>query len=149
MSHEYITCKMCRKPVMEHLANHTEQGSLCDACYNKSGLREKAERELAESMKTCTVCGRAFLKRNYATPYPEDMCRQCGEAEAKNKEAMSRDVDFKSDENQARDIVLGFINADVNGALNILRKYIKGIPRAIQVARDNGCLNHPLRIRVV
>ena len=85
MSHEYITCKMCRKPVMEHLANHTEQGSLCDACYNKSGLREKAERELAESMKTCTVCGRAFLKRNFATPYPEDMCIQCGEAEVKNK----------------------------------------------------------------
>jgi len=26
---------------------------------------------------------------------------------------------------------------------------LKGIPRAIQVARDNGCLNHPLRIRVV
>lgn len=112
MSHEYVTCKMCRKPVMEHLANHTEQGSLCDACYNKSGLREKAERELAESMKTCTVCGRAFLKRNFATPYPEDMCRQCGEAEVKNKEAMSRDVDFKSDENQARDIVLGFICKD-------------------------------------
>jgi putative transposase len=41
------------------------------------------------------------------------------------------------------------INADVNGALNILRKYIEGIPRAIQVARDNGCLDHPLRIRVV
>ena len=67
MSHEYVTCKMCRKPVMEHLANHTEQGSLCDSCYNKSGLREKAERELAESMKTCTVCGKTFLKRNYAT----------------------------------------------------------------------------------
>ena len=32
--------------------------------------------------------------------------------------------------------------------LGLLRKYIKGIPIAIQVARDNGCLNHPLRIRV-
>jgi len=36
----------------------------------------------------------------------------------------------------------------MNWALNILRKYIKSIPKAIQVARDNGCLNHPLRIRV-
>ena len=110
MSHEYVTCKMCRKPVMEHLANHTEQGSLCDSCYNKSGLREKAEKELAESMKTCTVCGKTFLKRNFATPYPADVCKICGEKQT--KEEPSRDVDFKSDENQARDIVLGFICKD-------------------------------------
>jgi len=63
----------------------------------------------------------------------------------------------KANYNKSRRITRGLfktnngmlINADVNGALNILRKYIKGIPRAIQVARDNGCLNHPLRIRVV
>lgn len=41
------------------------------------------------------------------------------------------------------------INADVNGALNILRKYIKGIPKAIEIARDNGRLDSPLRIRGV
>lgn len=40
------------------------------------------------------------------------------------------------------------INADVNGALNILRKYIKGIPKAVQTARDNGRLDSPLRIRI-
>ena len=63
----------------------------------------------------------------------------------------------KANYNKSRRITRGLfktnndmlINADVNGALNILRKYIKGIPRAIQVARDNGCLNRPLRIRVV
>ena len=63
----------------------------------------------------------------------------------------------KANYNKSRRITRGLfktnngmlINADVNGALNILRKYIKGIPRAIQVARDNGRLNHPLRIRVV
>ncbi|OXB94682.1 RNA-guided endonuclease InsQ/TnpB family protein [Parageobacillus galactosidasius] len=63
----------------------------------------------------------------------------------------------KANYNKSRRITRGLfktnngmlINADVNGALNILRKYIKGIPRAIQIARDNGCLNHPLRIRVV
>jgi putative transposase len=41
------------------------------------------------------------------------------------------------------------INADMNGSLNILRKYTKRIPRAIEIARDNGFLDNPLRIRVV
>jgi IS605 OrfB family transposase len=43
------------------------------------------------------------------------------------------------------------INADVNGSLNILRKYLggKGSPALIQSARDNGCLKHPKRILVV
>jgi len=41
------------------------------------------------------------------------------------------------------------INADMNGSLNILRKYTRGIPRAIKFARDNGFLDNPLRIRVV
>ncbi|WP_223067697.1 RNA-guided endonuclease InsQ/TnpB family protein [Paenibacillus caui] len=42
------------------------------------------------------------------------------------------------------------INADVNGSLNILRKYLnqKGSPDLIRSARDNGCLKHPKRILV-
>jgi putative transposase len=40
------------------------------------------------------------------------------------------------------------INADVNGSLNILRKYSKRIPRAVESVRDNGFLDNPLRIRV-
>lgn len=63
----------------------------------------------------------------------------------------------KANYNKSRRITRGLfktnngmlINADVNGALNILRKYIKGIPKAIEIARDNGRLDSPLRIRVV
>jgi IS605 OrfB family transposase len=63
----------------------------------------------------------------------------------------------KNNYNKSRRITRGLfranngilINADVNGALNILRKYIKCIPRAIQIARDNGRLDSPLRIRVM
>jgi putative transposase len=41
------------------------------------------------------------------------------------------------------------VNADVNGSLNILRKQMaEGIPYLIQSVRDNGCVNHPRRIRV-
>ncbi|HRR51873.1 MAG TPA: transposase [Bacteroidales bacterium] len=42
------------------------------------------------------------------------------------------------------------VNSDVNGSLNILRKYVKDkcIPKLIQSAMDNGGLNTPLRIRV-
>jgi len=42
------------------------------------------------------------------------------------------------------------VNADVNGSLNILRKYLngKGSPTLIQSVRDNGCLKHPKRICV-
>jgi putative transposase len=41
------------------------------------------------------------------------------------------------------------VNADVNGSLNILRKQMKEcIPYLIQKVRDNGCVNHPQRIRV-
>ena len=109
MSHEYVKCIHCYKPVMEHLAAHTEIGSLCQSCYNKSGLKEKHDRELEESMRTCTECGRKFLKRNFKTSYPDTVCGLCGEAELKGKEVLSRDVPFNSDENQARDIVLGFI----------------------------------------
>lgn len=62
----------------------------------------------------------------------------------------------KANYNKSRRITRGLfktnngmlINADVNGALNILRKYIKGIPKAIEIARDNGRLDSPLRIRV-
>ena len=39
------------------------------------------------------------------------------------------------------------INADINGSVNILRKYLKqkGSPDLIHSARDNGCLKHPKR----
>ena len=42
------------------------------------------------------------------------------------------------------------VNADVNGSLNILRKHLqdKCIPKLIELARDNGLVNCPLRIRV-
>jgi len=42
------------------------------------------------------------------------------------------------------------VNSDVNGSLNILRKYVKDkcIPKLIQSVMDNGVLNTPLRIRV-
>jgi len=41
------------------------------------------------------------------------------------------------------------INADINGSLNILRKYVKNvIPMLIQELRNNGCWNQPIRIRV-
>jgi putative transposase len=41
------------------------------------------------------------------------------------------------------------VNADVNGSLNILRKQMKEcIPYLIRSVRDNGCVNHPQRIRV-
>ena len=42
------------------------------------------------------------------------------------------------------------INADVNGSLNILRKHLqyKCIPKLIELARDNGFVNCPIRVRV-
>lgn len=42
------------------------------------------------------------------------------------------------------------INADVNGSLNILRRYTKdtGIPKLIQSARDKGYVNSPAKLRV-
>lgn len=42
------------------------------------------------------------------------------------------------------------INADVNGSLNILRKYLKDkcIPEMIKKIRDNGLVNSPSRLRV-
>ncbi len=43
-----------------------------------------------------------------------------------------------------------YINADVNGSLNILKLYIKdeGIPKLIQLARDKGYVNNPVKLRV-
>jgi len=41
-----------------------------------------------------------------------------------------------------------YVNADINGSLNILRKVYTGIPNLIKSVRDNGCVNHPQRIRV-
>ena len=42
------------------------------------------------------------------------------------------------------------INADVNGSLNIMRKYLKDkcIPKMVKQIRDNGAVNSPQRIRV-
>lgn len=43
-----------------------------------------------------------------------------------------------------------FVNADVNGSLNILRLYVKNkcIPRLLQEARDNGYVSNPIMLRV-
>ena len=42
------------------------------------------------------------------------------------------------------------VNSDVNGSLNILRKYLKDnvVPMSIFRLRDNGILDMPVRIRV-
>jgi IS605 OrfB family transposase len=42
------------------------------------------------------------------------------------------------------------VNSDVNGSLNIMRKFLKDrcIPNMIQLLRDNGCVDYPRRIRV-
>ena len=40
------------------------------------------------------------------------------------------------------------INADINGSLNILRKYNKCTPRLVKQARDNGFLDNPIRLRI-
>jgi len=42
------------------------------------------------------------------------------------------------------------INSDVNGSLNILRKYVKDnvVPMSIFRLRDKGILDMPVRIRV-
>jgi hypothetical protein len=46
-------------------------------------------------------------------------------------------------------IIKGFVQIPQEELVNKLRKYIKCIPRAIEIARDNGFLDSPLRIRVV
>lgn len=42
------------------------------------------------------------------------------------------------------------VNSDVNGSLNILRKYVKDnvVPMSIFRLRDKGILDMPVRIRV-
>lgn len=40
------------------------------------------------------------------------------------------------------------INADVNGSLNILRKYDNSIPELIKLARGKGYVNNPIKLRV-
>lgn len=42
----------------------------------------------------------------------------------------------------------GFVNSDVNGSLNILRKEEKCIPKLVKTMRDKGKCSRPLRIRV-
>lgn len=41
------------------------------------------------------------------------------------------------------------VNSDINGSLNILRRYLKDnvVPMPIQRLRNNGCLDHPVRIQ--
>jgi IS605 OrfB family transposase len=41
------------------------------------------------------------------------------------------------------------VNSDINGSLNILRRYLKDnvVPMPIRRLRDNGCLDHPVRIQ--
>ncbi len=45
----------------------------------------------------------------------------------------------------------GVMNSDINGSLNILRKYTndKKIPRLISAARDKGCRDNPIRLLVI
>lgn len=40
------------------------------------------------------------------------------------------------------------INADINGSLNIMRKYLKCTPRSLIKMMDNGFLDNPIRLRV-
>jgi transposase len=42
------------------------------------------------------------------------------------------------------------INADVNGSLNIMRKYLKDkcIPKMLKQIRDNGVVDSPSKLRV-
>ena len=44
-----------------------------------------------------------------------------------------------------------FINADINGSLNIIRKYdnYKNIPRLIEQVRDKGFRENPIRLLVI
>lgn len=43
-----------------------------------------------------------------------------------------------------------YINADINGSLNIMRKYLndKCIPKLVLIARDKREVNSPCRIRI-
>ena len=122
MSHEYMACRECDRPVKEHLMNHTEKGSFCDACYKKLGLEQEVEFEV------CSQCGEKFLQRNFKVDYPDDICGLCGEAQVRAKqespELPLKDVPFSSDENQARDIVLGFIHdkSDKRVGMRILHR---------------------------
>lgn len=40
------------------------------------------------------------------------------------------------------------INSDVNGSINILRKYLKCSPKSLIMIMDNGVLDTPIRLRV-
>ena len=40
------------------------------------------------------------------------------------------------------------INADINGSINIMRKYLKCIPKSLKEIMDNGFVDNPLRLRV-
>lgn len=40
------------------------------------------------------------------------------------------------------------INADVNGSINIMRKYLKCSPKSLKMIMDNGVLDTPIRLRI-
>lgn len=46
---------------------------------------------------------------------------------------------------------LGLMNADINGSLNILRKYVgeKNNPKLVEQVRDKGFREDPIRLSVV
>lgn len=46
---------------------------------------------------------------------------------------------------------LGMMNADINGSLNILRKYVgeKNNPKLAKQVRDKGFREDPVRLRIV
>jgi len=74
------------------------------------------------------------------------------------KSYIETEKEYKANYDKSRRIVRGLfrsnkgilVNSDVNGSLNILRKYVKDkcIPKLIQSVMDNGGLSTPLRIRV-
>ena len=90
------------------------------------------------------ICGINYVEQN--------------EAYTSGCSAMDLEPVSKESYNKKRRITRGLfktnkgllVNADVNGSLNILRKYLKlkCIPKLIQLAMDNGSVNGPKRISV-
>lgn len=105
MSHEVMSCSGCKNPFKEHLMNHTETGSYCDACYKKLGLQKSAP-----VFEVCPSCKKQYMEG--ALKFG-GVCKNCHDVEMRAKDPMI-DVPFLSDENQARDIVLGFIHDEKN-----------------------------------
>ena len=70
--------------------------------------------------------------------------------------ALDLEVVGKKSYNKARRIQRGLfksnkgilINADINGSINILRKFLKCSPKSLTKMMDNGVLDTPIRLRV-